>query len=174
MSTLETLLTVFIIVTAVAVVIQMGVMVALYLSVKKSAARMESLANQVQTRALPTLETAQTMLQEYRPKLDTIISNLEATSTAVRQQVDNVNSNVGEVVDRARAQVARVDELVSRTLDRVEDATSIVHQSVVSPIRQASGILQGVTAGLATLFGRGPYARARRGVGTPSHEDMFI
>ncbi len=174
MSTLETLLIIFIIVTAVAVVIQMGVMVALYVSVKKSMTHMEGLANQVQTRALPALETAQTMLQEYRPKLDTIVSNLEATSTAVRQQVDNVNSNVSEVVDRTRMQVARVDELVSRTLDRVEDATAIVHESIISPIRQASGVLQGVTAGLATLFGRGPYARARRGVGTPSHADMFI
>ncbi len=174
MSTLETLLIIFIIVTAVAVVIQAGIMVALYFSVKKSSARMESLANQVQTRALPALETAQTMLQEYRPKVDTILANLAETSTAVKEQVNNVNTNVTETLERARIQIARVDDLISRTLDRVEDATALVHQSVVSPIRQASGILQGVTMGLATLFGRGPYARAKRGGGVPNREDMFI
>ena len=64
MSNLETLMVVFIIVTSVAVVIQMGVLVALYLSVKKSSARMESLATQVETRAVPTLDMAQQILRE--------------------------------------------------------------------------------------------------------------
>src|SRR4030088_1983472 len=58
----DNLLRVFIALTAVAVVVQAGILVALYLAVRKSAARMEALATEVTTKALPTLETAQSML----------------------------------------------------------------------------------------------------------------
>ncbi len=173
MSTLETLMIIFIIVTAVAVVIQMGILVALYGTVKKTSARMEAIASQVETRGLPTLEMAQSMLTEYRPKVDTILTNLSETTTTVKDQVARLDASVTDAMDRTRLQIVRIDELVSRTLDRVEDATEIVHHSVVSPIRQASGVLQGVTTGLAALFNRGPFSRARRSGGTPKDE-MFI
>ena len=40
----------------------------------------------------------------------------------------------------ARLQVIRADELLTRTLDRVERTSDMVHTTVVSPIRQVSGI----------------------------------
>jgi hypothetical protein len=173
MSTLETLMIVFIIVTTAAVVIQMGVLVALYVGVKKSSARMETLAFQIHSRALPTLDMAQKMVEDSRPKVEAILTNLAASSTMLRQELERIDVSVADVVDRARLQVIRVDELVSHALDRVEDAGEMVHHSVVSPLRQAAGVLQGLTAGLATLFNKGPYARATRPVGTPKDE-MFI
>lgn len=208
-SNIETLMIIFIGVTAVAVVIQMGVLVALFTTVKKSSARMEALAQQVESRLVPTLEMTQNMLQEYRPKVDTVISNLAETSTAVKQQlerlaptldmaqnmlqeyrpkVDLVVSNVAEsstavkqqlerldatlsdVVDRTRLQIIRVDELLSRTLDRVENTTEVVQRSLASPVRQASGVIQGVTAGLATFFHQGQAAKAKRPPGAPKDE----
>jgi hypothetical protein len=173
MSNLETLLTVFIIVTSAAVVIQMGVMVALYATVRKTSTRMEALANQVNSRVLPTLDMAQKFVEDCRPKLDTVLDNLADTSTTIKQELTRIDATISDVVDRARLQVIRVDELVSHTLDRVEDATELVHHSVVSPVRQATGVLQGLTTGLATLFNKGPYARAKRPTGTPKDE-MFI
>jgi hypothetical protein len=173
MSNLETLMIVFIIVTAVAVVVQMGVLLALYANVKKSSSRMESLANQLESRAVPTLEMAQNMLQEYRPKVDTILQNLAETSTTVKQEIARLDASLSDVVDRTRLQVIRVDELFSRTLDRVEEATELVHHSVLSPVRQATGVLHGITMGLATLLNKGPHARAKHSAGVPK-EDMFI
>jgi hypothetical protein len=173
MSNLETLMIVFIIVTAVAVVVQMGVLLALYANVKRSSSRMESLASQLESRAVPTLEMAQNMLQEYRPKVDTILQNLAETSTTVKQEIVRLDASLTDVVDRTRLQVIRVDELFSRTLDRVEEATELVHHSVLSPVRQATGVLQGITMGLATLFNKGPYARTKHSTGVPK-EDMFI
>ena len=57
----DNLLKFFIAVTAVAVVIQAGILVALYLSVRKSTAKMEALATEVTSKALPTMETVQSM-----------------------------------------------------------------------------------------------------------------
>jgi hypothetical protein len=167
---METLLIVFIVVTSVAVVIQAGILVGLFIAVKKSTARMETLANEVHTRAIPTLDAAQSMITEYRPKLDTIIANASDASTVVKDQVANLNSTVTEVVDRVRFQVVRADDLTTRVMDRVEHATAIVGHTVVSPIQKASGVMQGITTGLSVLFGknrRGP-TRVR------NRDDMFI
>lgn len=159
MTHLETLLVIFIIVTAAAVVIQMFVLLALYISVKRSSARMEALAEQVQTRAVPTLELAQSMLQDYRPKVETILTNVTEISTVVKAEVTELKGSVTDVVHRTHDQVARVDELVTKTLSRVENATEMVNHSVSVPVRHATGVLQGITTGLAVLFGK---TRARR------------
>jgi hypothetical protein len=166
----QTLLTIFIIVTAVAVVIQMAILMALYLAVKKTGARVEALADQVQQRALPTLDVAQSMLTESRAKVDTIVDNLASVSTTVRGQVERLDVTLTEVVDRTRLQVLRADELVTRTMDRVEHTSELVQHGVVSPVRHIAGVVQGVTAGIGTLFGRrGP----RDGRGIPKDE-MFV
>ncbi len=167
---------VFIAVTAAAVLLQAGILTALYLAVRKSNARLEALAVEVKTKAVPTLETAQAMLTELRPRLTVIADNLMETTVSVRSQVDRVDATVSDAVDRARLQVIRADELLSRTLDRVEETSDIVHQTVVSPVRQFSGLIQGVTAGIEFLLGgrgrrNGRSREARRPV---PQDEMFI
>jgi hypothetical protein len=169
---LQTLLTISITVTTFAVVIQAGILVALYLSVRKSSERMEALATEVKTKVLPTAETAQAMLVELRPKIETVVDNLSESTTLVRGQMQRLDATVSDVVDRTRLQVIRADELLSRTMDRVEEATDMVHKTVVSPVRQFSGLVQGVTAGMEFLLG-GRRRRTREGVSVPQDE-MFI
>ena len=170
------LLIVFIALTGAAVLLQAGILAAMYLAMRKSSARMEELATEVKTKALPTIETAQAMLTELRPKLAIIADNLTETTMAVRSQVDRVDATVNDVVDRARLQVIRADELLSRTLDRVEETSEMVHKTVVSPVRQVSGVIQGVTAGIEFLLG----SRSRRNGGKSEgrrpvpQDEMFI
>jgi len=122
------------------------------------------------------VEQAQAMLTEIRPRLEVIADNLEETTTAVRGQVLRVDAAVNDVVDRARLQVIRADELLSRTLDRVEQTSDMVHNTVISPIRQLSGLMQGITVGLEFLFS----GRSRRNGGgreerrAVPRDEMFI
>lgn len=173
---MENLTPIFIALTGAAVLLQAGILAALYLAMRKSSARMEALAVEVKTKALPTLETAQAMLAELRPKLTIIADNLAETTHSVRSQVERVDATVNDVVDRARLQVIRGDELLTRTLDRVEETSDIVHQTVVSPVRQFAGLIQGVTAGIEFLLGN----RARRNGGSREarrpvpQDEMFI
>jgi hypothetical protein len=166
----------FIALTGAAVVLQAGVLTAMYLAVRKSSAQMEALATEVKTKVLPTLETAQAMLLELRPKLSVIADNLEHTTHAVRAQVERMDATVNDVVDRARLQIIRGDELLTRTLDRVEQTSDMVHQTVVSPVRQFAGLIQGVTAGIEFLLGnRGRKNGASREARRPVPQDeMFI
>ncbi len=167
---------VFIAVTAAAVLLQAGILTALYLAVRKSTARMEAVALELKTKAVPTLESAQAMLTELRPRLTVIADNLMETTISVRSQVERVDATVSDAVDRARLQVIRADELLSRTLDRVEETSDVVHQTVISPVRQFSGLIQGVTAGIEFLLGgrgrrNGGSREARRAV---PQDEMFI
>ncbi len=155
-----------------AVVLQALILVALYLAMRKTSARMEELAVEVKSKTLPAVESAHALLTELRPKIEVIADNLSHTTTMVRDQLQRVDATLNDVIDRTRLQVIRADELVSRTLDKVEETTDMVHHTVVSPVRQVSGIFHGVTAGLQYLLMR-KRARAREGVGVPQDE-MFI
>jgi len=148
----DNLLRVFIAVTTFAVVIQAGILVGLYFAVRKSTAKMEALATQVTTKALPTMETVQNMLVELRPKLDVMTVNLSESSTLVRNQLARIDATLTDALDRTRLQVIRADELMSRTLDRVEQTSEMVQKTVVSPVRQISGLVQGITVALEFLF----------------------
>lgn len=166
----------FIAVTGAAVVLQACILAAMYMAMRKSAARMEALAIEVKTKVLPTVEQAQAMLTEVRPKLQVIADNLQESTTVLRAQVQRVDATVNDVVDRARLQVIRADDLLSRTLDRVEQTSDMVHKTVISPVRQLSGLMQGITVGLEFLFG----SRGRRNGGGREErgpvpqDEMFI
>ena len=163
-------LPIFVGVTAVAVVIQAGILVGLFVAVRKSASRMEALATEVKAKVLPTVDTAQSILVDMRPKIDTIASNVSETSSVLRGQVERLDATVTDIVDRTRLQVIRADELLNRTMDRIEETSEAVHRTVISPVRQLSGLVQGLTAGLEFLLGG---KRRRHDVSVPQDE-MFI
>ncbi|HTA25030.1 MAG TPA: hypothetical protein VK763_15970 [Terriglobales bacterium] len=161
-------LTIFIAVTSAAVVIQAGILVAMYLAVRQTTARTEALANEVRSKVLPTVELAQSMLADLRPKVESIVNNFNESSVMARHQMERLDATMSDLLDRARLQVIRADELVGKALDRVEETGELVHKTVVSPVRQVSGVLQGLTAGLEFFFsGR---RKSRNGV----EDEMFI
>ena len=130
----------------------------------------------MKAKVLPTVEQAEAMLTEFRPKLQVIADNLQQSTTILRDQVQRADATVKDAMDRGRLQIIRADELLTRTLDRVEETTDMVHSTVVSPIRQLSGIMQGISVGLEFLFG----GRGRRNGGSREErrpvpqDEMFI
>jgi methyl-accepting chemotaxis protein len=169
---MDKLVPLFIICTAVAVMIQAGILVALFVTVRKTSGRVEALANQVTSKALPTIDTAQQMLVTLRPRVEDIVANVEQSARIARGQMERLDATVSDIVDRTRLQVIRADELVNRTMDRVEETTEMVHRTVVSPIRQLSGLMQGLSTGLEFFLGR-KRRQSRDGMGVPQDE-LFI
>ncbi len=83
----DTLLKVFIAVTTIAVAVQAGILVALYVAVRKSTERMEALATEVKSKVLPTVETAQSIMEELRPKIEVMSTNFAESSDILRNDV---------------------------------------------------------------------------------------
>jgi hypothetical protein len=169
-------LTVFIALTGIAVLLQAGVLLAMYITMRKSGERLEALATEVKTKVMPTVEQAQQMLAEMRPQFEVIVDNIEGATTVIRSQIERVDATVTDAMDRARLQIIRGDELLTRTMDRVEQTSDMVQKTVVSPVRQLSGLMQGITVGLEFLFG----GRNRRNGGSREErrpvpqDEMFI
>lgn len=166
-------LTWFILLTGIAVALQAGVLLAMYLAMRKSSERMEALAAEVKTKVLPTVEQVNGILTDLRPKVEVIVENLEGATAVIRSQVERVDATVNDVVDRARLQIIRGDELLSRTLDRVEQTSEVVQRTVVSPVKHLTGLVQGITVGLEFLFSRGRRNGGRERRPVPQDE-MFI
>ena len=168
----DNLLRIFIAVTTLAVVMQAGILVGLYLSVRKSTTKMEALANEFKSKALPTMETAQSLLVELRPKIETLAFNISESSTLVRNQLGRIDATLTDVLDRTRLQVIRADELLNRTMDRVEETSEVVHKTVVSPLRQVNGFMAALSTGVEAFFGQ-KRRQPKNGMGVPQDE-MFI
>jgi hypothetical protein len=169
-------LTIFIAVTAAAVVLQMLILLAMYVAVRKLSGRLESVVDETQSRVFPLLENAKVMQQDVKqfletagPKVDVILDNAAHVTTTARADVERVQATVNDLVDRVRLQVIRADEMVTRTMDRVEETSEKVQHSVMSPVRQVSGIVQAISVGVGTFFAN----QKRRRNGGPSDE-MFI
>jgi len=166
---METRFTILLIELGIALLVQIGILFAILTAVKNSTKRLESLADEVQRRALPTLDAAQELLTKTKPKIEEIISNAAESAAVMKAQVERLDNTVSDIMDRTRLHVIRADNLVGNTLDRVEQTTDLVHTTVLSPIKHLSGIVQGLTAGVASLLGR--HAKAGD---NGQRDEMFI
>jgi hypothetical protein len=169
-------LTIFTAVTAAAVVLQMLILAAMFFVMRRMAARMKSVTEDLQSRVTPLLDDAkklttdvQSLLEITRPKVDVILDNASVISTTARDQTQKVDAALTAFTDRARLQVIRVDEMLTRTLDQVEHTSEKVQHSVLSPIRHVNGVLQGIGVGIETLFQKSRQPRNGR-----HNDEMFI
>lgn len=165
---METRFTVLLIEVGIAVVVQVCVLIGILIAVRKSTERMSVLADEVQKRALPTLENVQKLMEFTRPRVESAVENLTNASTTIREQVQKLDGTVNELVDRAKVQAVRADDLLTRTLDRVETTTEVVNNTVISPVRSIAGIVSALGTGLGVFFRRAPKN------GNHNNEEMFI
>src|SRR5579864_5963207 len=166
----NTLLIIFIAVTAAAVLLQAGILAGMYFAMRKTSAKVESLAEEVKTKVLPTAELAHSMMNDLRPKIETLVDNVSVSTTVLRTQLERIDATLTDIVDRTRLQVIRADEFVTGTMDKLEETREVVQRTVVSPVRYLSGIAHGVSVGLEAFFGR---RHGRNSVSVPQDE-MFI
>lgn len=168
-------LTIFIAVTSAAVVLQMLILAGMYFTVRKLSLHVKTVTDDVKTQAMPLLENAKSMQADVKriietsaPKLDLVLDNAAKISATAHAGLDRVEGTVNDLLDRARLQIIRADEMVTRAMDSVEDTTDKVAHSVTSPIKHASGLMQGISTGFGAYFNQ----KRPRNAG-PSDE-MFI
>ena len=128
--------------------------------------------NEVKEKAIPTIETVQSFITEVRPKIDTITTNVSESSTLIKNQLERLDATLTDVLDRTRLQVIRADELLNRTMDKVEETSELVHKTVVSPLRQVSGVMNAIYTGVDVFLGN-KRRGGKNGMGVPQDE-MFI
>lgn len=167
----QNLLTVFVGLTALAIVIQMGVLIAIFVTTKKTSERLQSISKEMEEHVLPMIRDTKVLLAEGTPKIREILENLTVLSATVRQDAERISSTANDIADRVRQQAARADELVTHTFDRVEKTAETAQHVISAPMRQISGVLAGVAAGLAEFLGSRKVQRQRNAM---PRDEMFI
>lgn len=166
----NTLLIVFIAIATAAILLQALILGGMFFAVRKTSAKVESLAEEVKTKVLPTAELAHSMITDLRPKIETVADNVSVSTTMMRTQLERIDATLTDIVDRTRLQVIRADEFVNSTMDKLEETREAVQRTVVSPVRQISGLMHGVSAGVEAFFSR----RRPRPAPNVQQDEMFI
>jgi len=170
----NTVVEVFVIVAAVAIVVQMGILLALYMAMRQTASRMEGIAGRLEQQAGPLLTTASSILDDAKPKIAEITANLAESTATVRAHVAHVTEASGEIVERARNHAIRMDDFVAGAMGKIETASEILEHKVLTPVRRVQGIIAAVNAGLDILkSSKSPRKRPPRH-GVEEDEEMFI
>jgi len=163
---------IFVIVAAVAIVLQTIILYVLYKTMRESSTRIESIASRMELQASPVLATAHAILEDAQPKIAEITTNLVESTATMREHVTQVGEATGEIVERVRMQAVRLDEFITSAANKLEATSEVLQTSVLSPIRRVRAIVQALGAGLSFL--RAHRARRKTSATEVEDEEMFI
>ena len=166
---------VFIVVASVAIVVQMGILLGMYLQVRtivplvtKTIADVTAKSDDLKAKLDPILVRSSRILENSEARINSVMEDVADMSARVRVQAVRADNLLGDVSDRLQLQVMRVDELASGVISMVEDAGASMSGPVKASVNEASAVMSGIRAGLDSLRGR------RRTRGANPDEELFI
>jgi methyl-accepting chemotaxis protein len=168
----DTLLTVFVIIAALALAGQAAAMLGLYLSLRDVPRQIEDIRRNVSERFGPLADSVKEIVSTSREPVRTITSNLAEISQVLRERASSVDLVVADVLEKSRAQVIRVDRLITDLTQKVETTANAVERGVMGPAQEVSAVVAGVRTGLEFLFsGKGRKSKADQ---VTHDEELFI
>lgn len=167
----ETVLTVFVVIAALAFVVQAVLLLCLYVALRGIPARIDGIRADVKQRLDPLVESVREILTTSREPVRTITLNLAEISRILRERAGHVDALLADLADKSRLQIIRVDQFVTALVDKIENTTETLRQQVLTPIHEVSAVIRGVRSGLDFLFSR---HRVSRVTEATQDEQMFI
>ena len=160
-------LEIYVVVIGLVVVLQLGVLIALYLGFRDLQVRVQGL---LERDLHPLLTTARSLLESTRKEVDRLTGTLEYLSQGARTQMGRVDKVMGEASNRARLQVVRVDQLVADVFGRIERSVEFMEKSLVRPVQELEAFLHGLRVAMDHMVGR----RRRTPERATQDEELFI
>lgn len=150
----DTVLMWFVIVAALAIVMQALVMLGIYRAISDIRHEVEGIRADVKQRLDPLIQSVSEILANSREPVRTIAANLAEMSRILRDRTSHVDSLVEELLEKTRLQVIRVDQFLAEALRKVEVTTDAMQRSVLAPIQEFAAVIKGLRSGLEFLFSR--------------------
>src|SRR5205823_3445603 len=166
-------LEIFSIVAALALVVQVVILTALFLQTRRTSENLNRLVSEVQSRMGPILTRVQILLDDMQPKISSMVNDASHIVYLARGQAQKIDRVFTDAADRVRGQLVRADRILTGTLEAVEDAGAKIKHSFWQPVQKASALVQGIKVGLDILRSR----RRRRQGDEPreqQEEELFI
>jgi hypothetical protein len=146
----------FSIVAAIALVVQVVILTALFFQMRRTTENVNRLANDLQSRVGPILTRVQILLDDTQPKISSMVNDASHIVYLARGQAQKVDRVFTDAADRLRGQLLHADRILTGTLEAVEDAGAKFRSSFWRPLQKAAALVQGIKVGLDLL-------RSRRG-----------
>lgn len=159
-------MTAFVIIAAIALCIQAGMLAGIYKTTKKLQETINPLVPKVESLVAKTNSTVEQSSKQITEVTTRAIEILDST----KRQLATVEEFVGDATARARVQMERVELVLDDTLSRAHETVAVVHDGIMRPLREVSGIAAGLRAALGSLA-RGNRPTVDRAT---SDEEMFI
>lgn len=171
----QTVLLAVVAVTALAMLLQTIFLLAILVSVRKTAKALRQETEKLRSALMPViydtrdilastrdtltntqefLASAQGFVVRMMPKIESTVGELAEVTHGLHEQSVKLQASAQEIADRVQKQSVRVDGMVTEVLDSVDRAGAFVADAVTKPVRQASSILRSAKAIIETL--RGP------------------
>lgn len=144
----------FVALVAVAMVVQAIAVVIFAIGALKSQKRLAAIAEEIRSRAMPVIDSAEMMFHDAAPKLRIITDNVLETSHIVRAKAQEFDATLSDMNQKTRAQVNRVDGMVSTVLTRTASIAETIHDGIRVPVKQVAGMVAGLRAGLDVLVNK--------------------
>jgi hypothetical protein len=160
---LESLLTLFVALTTIAIVTQAGVLISIWVMSKRLSKQVEQFMKDTREMMVP--------LRSIADNLRTASANLVEIGLSARDQFRRVEAMVTDTGEALHMQLERFDRVSQNVIDRINETAEIVQDSVVRPVREVAAVAKGLSRGFGALFfgrGRSTVDQARQ------DEELFI
>jgi methylthioribose-1-phosphate isomerase len=160
---LEGLLTLFVALTAIAIVTQAGVLLGIYVMSRRLSDQVERFMKDTREMMVPVRSIAE--------NLRIASANIVEIGLSARDQFRRVETMVTDTGEALHMQLERFDRVSQNIIDRINETAEIVQDSVVRPAREVAAVAKGLTRGFGAFFfgrGRSTVDQARQ------DEELFI
>jgi hypothetical protein len=164
--TLLIIMTVFVIVAAIALLIQAGLLFGIYKSSRAVQASTERLVPKVEA----LVESSRIAVDDSRRLIGEVTAKTSDILDSARRQMSRIDDVLEDVAGRTRIQLDRAELVIDDAMNRAQETVAFVHQGIMRPLRDIQGVAAGLTAAISFLMrgGRRDPARAT------ADEEMFI
>jgi methyl-accepting chemotaxis protein len=150
----DTVLTVFVVLAAVAIVMQAFVMFSIWRAIEKIPTEIDEIRGYVKDKLDPLTQSMSELVGNVREPIRTITANLAEISQTARQRSVQADEVVEVFLEKSRAQIIRTDELLTSLAGKIEETGDKLQQSVMAPIQEIAALIRGVRTGWDFLFSR--------------------
>ncbi len=192
MANVNTELLLILIGVTVAVLLQAGVLFALYRTVSKAVQSANDQADDYRAKLTPIIDagsqlintandlvaSAQKLIKTVQPHVESTVTDLTTMARDVRAEASRLQQSVDEVAAKARSHADRVDGMVVSFLDGLDRFGTFLNETIRTPFRQVNGIVAAARAVIDTLRSPAP-PRSRHRPTPPSmyvgdDKDLFV
>ena len=164
--TLLILLTIFIAISAIALLIQAVSLIGMFLVARQVREKLFAVWPEIQE----IVGIAKRTAQGAEKNADRIASTSLGILDITKQQLVKVDDLLTDASTRAKVQMERAEMVLDDTMTRVQSTVSVVQRTVLRPIREVHGVLSGVRTAVQH-FGRASRSTVDHAT---SDEEMFI